>query len=89
MKRKIYSPAIVSVYRKNFLNNHSKFIHAYPTKLEDLGKTAKLDDNVLTLVGQDDDNKGVFLNEQSGDYYIGELKEFVANRIEELELVEA
>lgn len=76
MKRKIYSAAILSVYHHNFVNNHSKFIHAYPTKLEDLGKEATVEGKKIKLIGQDDENKGVFLQESTGHYYIGELKAF-------------
>lgn len=76
MKRKIYSAAILSVYNQNFVNNHSKFIHAHPTKLVDLNKVSIMEGKVVKLIGQDDENKGVFLEEATGHYYIGELKHF-------------
>ena len=88
MKRKIYSASILSVYRQNFLNNHSKFIHAHPTKLEDLDKEATVFEKKVKLIGMDDENKGVFLEEATGHHFIGSLKDFKANQLVE-ELIEA
>ena len=89
MKRKIYSASILAIYTANFINNHSKFIHAHPTKLEDLNKVAIIEDKVVKLIGQDDENQGVFLEESTGHFYIGSLKVFKANQLVELEKGEA
>ena len=74
MKRKIYSPAILATYKANFTNNHSKFIHAHPTKLEDLGKDFTFEGKTLTLVGMNDDGLAVLHEASTNYFYICSLK---------------
>lgn len=85
MKRKIYSVSILAVYKANFVNNHSKFIHAHPTRLEDLNTNSIIEDKVVTLIGMDDENQGVFKEEATGHFFVGSLKQFKSEQLVTLE----
>lgn len=74
MKRKIYSASILAVYLANFNNNHSKFIHKHPTRLEDLHKEFTIEGKNLTLIGQDDEDNGVLHEASTGHYYVAPMK---------------
>lgn len=89
MKRKIYSASLLAVYRQNFLNSHSG-ICVHPTKTGDLDKEATVAGKHLKLIGMNDENSGVFIEESTGHLYTGELGHFkfaltLENKSRELE----
>lgn len=75
MKRKIYSPALLSKYKAYFTNNHSKFVHGHPTRLEDLNREMELEGKQVILIGQSDDepNVGVLSEPSTGFIYVAPL----------------
>ena len=74
MKRKIYLASILAIYKTNFQNQHAKFIHAFPTKSEDLNKEFAFEGKVLKLIGMNDDHQGVLHEAATGFHYVASLK---------------
>jgi hypothetical protein len=85
MKRKIYSESILRVFEGYFKNNHAKFIHPYPTKLEDFGKTFVHEDKTYELVGMDNENNAVIHEPATGFHFICPLQ-FVKNKLKKAEM---
>lgn len=85
MKRKILSASILKVFAGYFSNNHAKFIHPYPTKLEDLNKEFTHEDKTFVLVGMDNENHAVIHEPATEFYFICELG-FVKNKLKKAEM---
>lgn len=75
MKRKIYSEALLQNYRKNFVNQLSKFIHGNFLKPEDLDKQLILNGLSVTVVGLNDDKQVVLKENNSKNIYVADTKE--------------
>lgn len=68
MKRRIYGASMLAIFRHKFINNHSKFIHGSPLKLEDLDKEFKHEGKTLKIVGMND-NEEFIAHEPKTDFY--------------------
>lgn len=76
MKRKIYSLTLIKMFENAFKNQHSKFIHGSPLRLEDLGRSFEDESGrILTLVGLNDSNLAVLHEEATNFYFVIEPKD--------------
>lgn len=69
MKKRVYGASMLAIFRHKFLNNHSKFIHGSPLKLEDLDKEFTYDGKKLTLIGMNDNEEFIVSEAKTGLHY--------------------
>lgn len=69
MKKRIYGASMLAIFRHKFINNHSKFIHGSPLKLEDLDKEFKYEGKTLKIVGMNDNDEFIAQDMKSEFFY--------------------
>jgi len=75
MKRKIYSDTLLLSFRKNFINQLSKFIHGNFLIPENLDQELTMNGLTVTIVGLNDEKQVVLKDNNSKNIYVADAKE--------------